>query len=72
MRTGSRLPRQEVVPLERTPQAARLDPDDGVDGGVEVPPAAEDLDRDRGLGQAVLSARERLLDDEADEIPGPG
>ena len=63
---------EEVVALERPPEASRLNPDDGVDGGVEVPPAPEDPDRDRGLGQAVRSPRERLLDDEAEEVAGSG
>jgi hypothetical protein len=65
-------PPEQVVALERPPQAPGLDADDRVGGGVEVRPAPEDLDRDRGLGQALLSSGERLLDDEADEGPGAG
>ena len=44
---------EEVVPLERTPQPARLDPHDGVHGGVEVLPAAEDRRGDRRLGESL-------------------
>ena len=63
---------EEVVALERPTEASRLYPDDGVDDGVEVLPALEDLERDRGLGQALRSPREGLLDDEAEEVAGSG
>ena len=65
-------PREQVVPLERTPQAARLDPHDRVHRGVEVRPAVEDSPGDRRLGQALLPPGESLLDDVAEERPGAG
>jgi hypothetical protein len=64
--------RQEVVPLEGAPQAARLDAHDGVHGRVEVLSSTEDAGGDRVLGQPLLSAGEGLLDDEAEEGPGAG
>jgi hypothetical protein len=63
---------EEVVPLERAPQAPRLDADDGVHRGVEVRPPAEDPRGDRRLGQAVRVAGQCLFDDETDERPGAG
>ena len=60
---------QEVVPLEGTPQPARLDPHDGVHGGVEVLPAAEDRRGDRRLGESLPALGERLVDDVAEEGP---
>src|SRR6185503_2776138 len=65
---GVVLPGEQVVALERPPQASRLDPNDRVDSRVEVLAASEHAGGDRRLREVVGAAGQSFLDDEADEV----
>ena len=64
------LSRQEVVALEGPPQAAGLDPHDGVEQGVEIVLAPEHLGGKGHLRQLFAAAGEGLVHHETEEVAG--
>jgi hypothetical protein len=64
--------REQVVALERAPQAHRLDADDRVEARVEIVRALEDPPGDRNLAQLRRAASQRFLDDVTQEVTRPG
>jgi hypothetical protein len=69
---GVVVAREQVVTLERAPQAYRLDANDGVDARIEVVWPLEHQPGDRDLAQPRRLAGQRLLDDVAQELARPG
>ena len=69
---GVVVAREQVVTLERAPQAHGLDANDRVEARVEVVPPPEHPPGDRDLAQLSRPAGHRLLDDVANEVPRPG
>ena len=61
----------DVVAVEVAAQPPRLEPHDRVGAGIEAVVAAEDLGRDREALQPVGAARERLVDQETQQITPP-
>lgn len=68
---GDRIlsPGKAVVAIEGAAEPRDLDPDRGIEAGIEIRSPAKDLLGDRGQAQALLPVRQRLSDQEAQKAP---